>query len=288
MSSSFPVFVAPTRVGGCAASAVSPKPVLAPAASQNGRATSRFQSAAGVARRRGDALRPSRFVSVQNRVAVGGAGRGWFRAVGSWLLQARGLESRARRSTSDARRPPRRGGWASPVRATSAPRPAVDLAVNSADGSSRGAAIGRGTDPARWRARPSHLAGLGGPHASLVSLQRSHRKHRSRPPSSSHAVRAKALGSAQRQPARRWLPAGNSSSPLHRRFRCALPAPVVEIDGEYDARIAAKDARRDCALSRAGWRVLRIDAALVMADIEAAVALVRSAPSPQLESATGP
>ncbi len=70
----------------------------------------------------GDALRPSRFVSVQNRVAVGGAGWGWFRAVGSCRSQtrrARRCGGAARRSTSDARRPSRRGGWASPGRATS-------------------------------------------------------------------------------------------------------------------------------------------------------------------------
>ncbi len=65
------------------------------------------------------------------------------------------------------------------------------------------------------------------------------------------------------------------------RFIVDLCAPsrrlVVEVDGGYHARIAARDARRDRALARAGWRVLRLDAELVVADIEAAVQRVREA-----------
>ena len=52
-------------------------------------------------------------------------------------------------------------------------------------------------------------------------------------------------------------------------------ASLVEVDGEYHARFAARDARRDRALRRAGWRVLRLDAALVMGDLEVAVGRVR-------------
>ncbi|HMR09191.1 MAG TPA: DUF559 domain-containing protein [Polyangiaceae bacterium] len=65
------------------------------------------------------------------------------------------------------------------------------------------------------------------------------------------------------------------------RFIADFAAPsrrlIVEVDGGYHARVAARDARRDRALARAGWRVLRLDAALVMTDIEAAVQRVREA-----------
>ena len=54
---------------------------------------------------------------------------------------------------------------------------------------------------------------------------------------------------------------------------------VVEVDGAYHARacFARKDARRDRALARLGYRVVRLDAGLVMRDAGAAVALVREA-----------
>ena len=65
------------------------------------------------------------------------------------------------------------------------------------------------------------------------------------------------------------------------RFIVDLAAPsrrlVVEVDGGYHAQCKARDARRDRALARAGWRVFRVDAALVLADLEAAVRLVRAA-----------
>jgi very-short-patch-repair endonuclease len=43
---------------------------------------------------------------------------------------------------------------------------------------------------------------------------------------------------------------------------------VVEVDGSYHAQRARTDARRDAALERAGYRVLRVEAELVMGDIE--------------------
>ncbi len=49
---------------------------------------------------------------------------------------------------------------------------------------------------------------------------------------------------------------------------------VVEVDGGYHAQRARADARRDRALGRAGYRVLRVEAELVMGDLEAAVAQV--------------
>jgi very-short-patch-repair endonuclease len=52
---------------------------------------------------------------------------------------------------------------------------------------------------------------------------------------------------------------------------------VVEVDGGYHERRSAADARRERALVRLGYRVLRLEAELVMKDLPAAVALVREA-----------
>jgi very-short-patch-repair endonuclease len=59
---------------------------------------------------------------------------------------------------------------------------------------------------------------------------------------------------------------------------CALaPRVIVEVDGSYHARRARQDARRDRALARLGYRVVRIDDAPVRSDLDRAVALVRTA-----------
>ncbi len=52
---------------------------------------------------------------------------------------------------------------------------------------------------------------------------------------------------------------------------------VVEVDGGYHARRADADARRDRALVRLGWRVVRVPAGLVARDLDAAVAIVVAA-----------
>jgi len=52
---------------------------------------------------------------------------------------------------------------------------------------------------------------------------------------------------------------------------------VVEVDGGSHCSRAAADARRDRKLHRAGLRVLRIPAELVLSDVESAVELVRAA-----------
>ena len=59
----------------------------------------------------------------------------------------------------------------------------------------------------------------------------------------------------------------------------AAPAArlVVEVDGGYHAARERADARRDRQLGALGWRVVRVPAALVMGNVEAAVALVRAA-----------
>ena len=81
------------------------------------------------------------------------------------------------------------------------------------------------------------------------------------------AIRAGKLGVSFR----RQVPVG--------RFIVDLLAPevrlVVEVDGAYHARRRAGDARRDRALLREGYRVLRQEAELVVRDLPAAVARIR-------------
>jgi very-short-patch-repair endonuclease len=60
-------------------------------------------------------------------------------------------------------------------------------------------------------------------------------------------------------------------------FAAASVKLVVEVDGTAHARRVAADGRRDRALARLGWRVLRLPAALVLQQPLAAVALVRLA-----------
>jgi very-short-patch-repair endonuclease len=55
---------------------------------------------------------------------------------------------------------------------------------------------------------------------------------------------------------------------------------VVEVDGGYHARRGAADARRDRALERLGYRVLRLDAELVEQHRCEAIARIRAALAP--------
>ena len=52
---------------------------------------------------------------------------------------------------------------------------------------------------------------------------------------------------------------------------------IVEVDGGYHARRVSADARRDRKLACAGYRVVRLQAELVMRDLPAALLAVRSA-----------
>ena len=69
--------------------------------------------------------------------------------------------------------------------------------------------------------------------------------------------------------------------PLLGRFIADFLAPaerlVIEVDGGHHVERARAYARRDAVLAGAGYRVLRLDAALVMRDIEAVVSRVRAA-----------
>lgn len=62
-----------------------------------------------------------------------------------------------------------------------------------------------------------------------------------------------------------------------RGLLCPVYPLVVEVDGECHAERVGADARRDAALRALGYRVVRIEAALVMRDLPAAVALIRAA-----------
>jgi len=69
--------------------------------------------------------------------------------------------------------------------------------------------------------------------------------------------------------------------PLLGRYIVDLLAPqarlVVEIDGGAHVGRERADARRDRALERAGFRVLRVEAREVLGDLDAAVERVRAA-----------
>jgi very-short-patch-repair endonuclease len=52
---------------------------------------------------------------------------------------------------------------------------------------------------------------------------------------------------------------------------------VVEVDGPYLERRATADARRERVLRRLGYRVLRLEAALVLGALPVALARVRAA-----------
>jgi very-short-patch-repair endonuclease len=58
-------------------------------------------------------------------------------------------------------------------------------------------------------------------------------------------------------------------------FVCASQKLIVEVDGAHHARRAAADSRRDACLARLGYRVLRLEAGLVMRELEVAVECVR-------------
>ena len=72
---------------------------------------------------------------------------------------------------------------------------------------------------------------------------------------------------------RRQVPIGN-------RYIADFLAPslkfVVEVDGAYHRQRATADARRDRVLGRLGYRVLRLDAQLVLHWLPVAVECVRS------------
>ena len=72
---------------------------------------------------------------------------------------------------------------------------------------------------------------------------------------------------------RRQVPVG----PFIADFLAPALRLIVEVDGSAHARRQRADARRDEKLRRLGYHVLRLDAAVVLREPAAAVALVRKA-----------
>ncbi len=59
-------------------------------------------------------------------------------------------------------------------------------------------------------------------------------------------------------------------------FRRQVPKLAVEVDGGYHAGRRAADERRDRYLARLGYRVVRVEAERVRAELRQAVARVRA------------
>ncbi len=72
---------------------------------------------------------------------------------------------------------------------------------------------------------------------------------------------------------RRQVPVGNFIAD----FLAPVARVIVEVDGTSHRHRASRDASRDRKLARLGYRVVRVEAALVMRDLDAAVALVQAA-----------
>ena len=60
-------------------------------------------------------------------------------------------------------------------------------------------------------------------------------------------------------------------------FFASAAGLVVEVDGGYHSRRRAADASRDRKLRRLGYRVVRLEAELVLRNLPAAIAIVRAA-----------
>ncbi len=109
---------------------------------------------------------------------------------------------------------------------------------------------------------------------SLARLELFARQHRSRLTESEarlwSALKARQLGVSFRR-----------QVPVAGLFIADFLAPsiklIVEVDGAIHARKQRPDTRRDRKLKRAGFRVVRVSAELVLSDLAAAVALVRAA-----------
>jgi leucyl-tRNA synthetase len=60
-------------------------------------------------------------------------------------------------------------------------------------------------------------------------------------------------------------------------FVCASRKLVIEVDGPHHAARAQADARRDAALARLGYRILRLEAGLVVHQLPVALGRIRQA-----------
>ena len=118
--------------------------------------------------------------------------------------------------------------------------------------------------------RPSSSANL----KSQARLELFACQHRSRLTESEarlwSAINARQLGVSFR----RQVPV---AGPFIADFLAPSIGLIVEVDGAIHAHRRGSDARRDLKLRRAGFRVVRINAQLVLRDLSAAVALIRAA-----------
>jgi very-short-patch-repair endonuclease len=155
--------------------------------------------------------------------------------------------------------------------ARSAPRPSLRAQHGGGAARSlrRGAASGALPEmEAQMRARQSTNS------KSLARFELFARQHRSCPTESEavlwSALKARQLGVSFRR-----------QVPVAELFIADFLAPsiklIVEVDGAIHARKQGSDARRDRKLQRAGFRLIRLSAQLVLSDIEAVLALVRAA-----------
>ena len=109
---------------------------------------------------------------------------------------------------------------------------------------------------------------------SAARLELFARQHRSQPTESEarlwSALKARQLGVSFRR-----------QVPVLGLFIADFLAPaiklIVEVDGAIHARKPGPDARRDRKLQRAGFRIVRVRAQLVLSDLSAAVALICAA-----------
>lgn len=92
------------------------------------------------------------------------------------------------------------------------------------------------------------------------------------PTASEARLWAELRGSRLSVPFRRQVPIG----PYIVDFLAPRLRLVVEVDGGYHAQRAAADARRERYLQRAGYRVVRVSAELVMSRVDEAVRLIRA------------
>jgi very-short-patch-repair endonuclease len=85
----------------------------------------------------------------------------------------------------------------------------------------------------------------------------------------------------QRLRARRLSVVFRRQVPLLGRFIADFSAPaqrlVIEVDGAYHGNREHADGRRDAALERAGYRVVHLEAPIVVEAIEQALTTVRAA-----------
>ncbi len=225
------------------------------------------------------------FTSLRPGLRASGEG-GVFRPGSEW--RGPGTSSRPQRPTEDSARgyanaaPPSRRGDRAPRERRTPPATPNTVERCSTECGARGARRGSRACHAACaggcEARPLRREGgslASSSSAQVHSLPRP-RAARRRDARATHRVGARAVVGALPAAAGRAVPAAGRRRWVDRGLRPSRRL-IVEVDGDWHRGRERLDARRDRALARAGWRVLLLDAALVMRDLPAAVARVREA-----------